>query len=587
MKRFFVFSFLAVALGLGIWYGLRHAGHPHTSTETAAALLPKETLGLLYVPDFKLSRAKWHETDLYKLWREPAVQDFLEKPLGRSPGTESSRQKLADLEALEVHHAFLAVTAMKDDRPTIVAGFQYKGSEERAEKVIGPWRSRLQEKLPAAKTETSVYEGHKLQVLQQDALMAVTVYAGDWFLIGNDLASLKAVLDRVDRRVTETTSALAANENFVAVEKHMPRSYAAFGYARLDQYMEKLAGKFPADDPNVAAMRKIRALGAATTFDGGKIRDLFFIAMPKVEDDRELTRAGLALASKETFLYFASVLNLPSGFSAPDPANPATSALPAPLQRLLGAGAASGITLEKWKSAFGDELSVVGEWPTDSRIPALFTTLPVKDIAPAREIIERLTVGAGEAGGWTGSEQDGVQYYTQPPVNPMLPVAPAVALSPTLLVAGLDRASVARALTRSGSGGSELASTDVFEKAQALVPEAKKTFAYLDIAFFYQRLDAAVRPMLIMAGAFLPKVSAAVDLGKLPAADVITKHLSPLVLAQSYQDDGYVLETAGPISLGQAALGAMVASGMAADFLPVSPAKESAPDLASPTPASF
>lgn len=566
MKRFLVFSFLAVAAGLGIWYGLRNAGVPHTSTDTVAILLPKETLGLLYVPNFKLSRAKWHETDLYKLWREPAVQDFLQKPLGRSPETESSRKKLAEMEALDMHDAFLAVTAMKDDRATVVAGFQYRGSEERAEKVIGPWKSRLREKLQAATAETVTYEGHKLEVFQQDARTAVTVYDRDWFFISNDLPSLKAVLDRVDRRVTETATTLSVDDNFVAAEKHMPRSYAAFGYARLDQYMEKLAAKFPAEDKNVSAMRQIRAIGAATTFDGGKIRDLFFVAMPKMEDGGDLTRAGLALASKETFLYFASILNLPSRFSAPDPANQATSALSAAVQRLLGAGAASGITPEKWKSAFGDELSVVGEWPTGSRIPALFTAIAVKDNAQARQIIEKLTVGAGEAGGWTGSEKDGVQYYTQPPANPMLPIAPAVGLSPTLLVAGLDRASVERAITRAGAGDSKLAGTDQFKTAEAWVPTAKKTFAYVDTALFYQRVDAAVRPILIMAAAFVPKVSEAVDLGKLPAADVITNHLSPLVVSQSYQDDGYVLETAGPISFGQAALGAMVATGVGTDF---------------------
>ncbi|MEP6822440.1 MAG: hypothetical protein ABI946_08830, partial [Chthoniobacterales bacterium] len=588
MKRFLVFSFVALAAGLGIWYGLRHAGVPHTSTDTVAVLLPKETLGLLYVPDFKHSRAKWHETDLYKLWREPAVQDFLQKPLGRSPETESSRKKLAEMEALEVHDAFLAVTAMTDDRPAVVAGFQFQGGEARAEKVIGPWRSRLREKMPTAKSEIVTYEGHKLEVLQQDGQTAVTVYDRDWFFIGNDLTGLKAVLDRVDRRVTETASTLSLDENFVAAEKHMPRNYAAFGYARLDQYMAKLAAKFPSEDQSMTAMRQIRAIGGSTSFDGGKIRDLFFVAMPKLEGGGDLSRSGLSLASKETFLYLASILNLPARFTAPDPANPATAALPAPLQRLLGAGAASGITAEAWKNAFGAELNMVGEWPADSRIPALFTTIAVKDNAPARQIVEKLTIGAGEAGGWTGSEKDGIQYYTQPPANPMLPIAPAIGLSPTLLIAGLDRASVERAFTRAGAGDSELGGTDRFKAAEASVPSAKKTFAYLDTALFYQRLDAAVRPMLIMAAAFVPKVSEAVDLGKLPAADVITNHLSPLVLSQSYQGDGYVLETAGPISIGQAVLGAMVATGIGTDFyakrMHPDPVSTPAPTAESPAP---
>ena len=83
---------------------------------------------------------------------------------------------------------------------------------------------------------------------------------------------------------------------------------------------------------------------------------------------------------------------------------------------------------------------------------------------------------------------------------------------------------------------------------------------------FYTRLDAAVRPMLIMAAAFMPKVAETVDLGKLPAAEVIARHLSPIVMSQTYQGDGYMTESVGPVSIYQAALGMAALTGMGASF---------------------
>ncbi|MEP6809008.1 MAG: hypothetical protein ABI992_02100 [Chthoniobacterales bacterium] len=599
MKRFLVLSFVAVAAALGLWFALRSAGPRATSSETVTALLPKETLTLVYLPDFKRSRAQWHETELYKLWREPAVQDFMQRPLARLPRGEKARQKLAEMESLEMRDAFFAVTAVQDGRPTVVAGFRFQDGQAHAEKVIGPWRARLKENLPGAKSETVNYEGHEVELVSKETTTAATVYDRDWFFVSNDVPSLKAVLDRVDRRVTETATTLLADPDFVAAGKHLPSSYAIFGYARLDRYFEKLAAKFPADDKRMAAMRQIREVAATSTFAEGKMRDVVFVGMPKVEGSGDLTRSSLDLATKETFLYAATILNLPSPIGLADNAAGGAN-LPAPLRRLLAAGAASGITVEDLKAAFGDELGVIGDWPAESRIPSLCTALPVKDAERAGKILAAL---ATSAEGWTSSEQNGVQYYMQPASNPMLPVAATIGLSPQLLVAGLDRASVEAAIKRHGSGHSALGETDAFKAASAWVPQPTKAFAYADLALLYQRLDAALRPMLVMVAAFVPSVAQTVDLGKLPAAEIITKHLSPLVMSQSYRDDGYLLETVGPISLGQAVMGGMVFSGVGTNIfskqmqavttsqpaVPVqapspSPAEEPSPDATFPTP---
>jgi hypothetical protein len=148
----------------------------------------------------------------------------------------------------------------------------------------------------------------------------------------------------------------------------------------------------------------------------------------------------------------------------------------------------------------------------------------------------------------------------------MVPIAPTIGLSNQLFVAGLDSTSVEAAIKRGGSTTSGLAASQTFKNAETLVPAAKHSFAYIDAAMFYTRLDAAVRPMLIMAAAFMPNVAETVDLAKLPTADVFAKHLSPIVMSQTYENDGYRTESVGPVSIYSATLGMALATGAGTAF---------------------
>ncbi len=574
MKRFFALSFLAAALALGIWYGLRTMASRETSSETVTDLLPKETLAFVYLPDFRQAREDLHATDLYKLWREPAVQDFLQRPLARLPKSEGARQKIREMDALAMKHAFLAVTAVQENRPKIVGGFHFRGSATEAEKVLGPWRNRLRENLREPKQETVAYQGHKIEVTSAAGNTIATVYDGNWFFLGNDLASLQAVLDRADKRAKDETGTLTGEENFVAAARHMPRIYAALGYARLDRWIEKAIAPLPADaeaKKETSTLRQIRGAAVATTFKEGKIRDVAFVAMPKLEGVGDLARSSLALATKNSFLYSASLLNFSNQVSLRN-AGAASPALPAGLGHFLAAMAASGIAAEDWKVAFEPEFGLVGDWPEGARLPAFFATIRVKDAAKARQIVDALTAAAPEPNAWAVSERDGVRYYSQPPPNPMVPVAPTIALSERLLVAGLDAASVEAALQRNAAASSELADERTIQDSdRAGSRRRRKVSATSILALFYARLDAAVRPMLVMAAAFMPAISETVDLGKLPSPEIITNHLSPLVVSQRYEGDGFVVESVGTISVFPAALGAIGASGIGSLLIDRSP----------------
>jgi hypothetical protein len=52
-----------------------------------------------------------------------------------------------------------------------------------------------------------------------------------------------------------------------------------------------------------------------------------------------------------------------------------------------------------------------------------------------------------------------------------------------------------------------------------------------------------------MGAAFMPAIGEYVDVTKWPPPEIVTKHLSPFVLSQRYEKDGYVTESTGPVSL--------------------------------------
>jgi hypothetical protein len=564
MKRFQLLVVVSMITAGAIWLALYRSRH--TSSAAVTSLLPKDTLAFLHLPDFQRSRAELHQTDLYQIWTEPAVQDFLQKPRAKIPTNEGLGPTLQEIESLQMKDAFVAVLTIEHSAWKIVGGFRFSGEPTDAEKIVANWKAKLFGRAPDVKQETAEYRGHQIQADTAGIVRLSTVRAGQWFFFANDAEQLKPLLDRVDGRVKDPNTTLAADDVFAAAAKRMPSSYTALAFARIDRLVEKLLPLAPSDGneaaDQLAAIRQIRSLCAATSFDAGKIRDTIFVGMPKLLDAGELTRASLAIATKDTFLYAAGFLNL----TKPVPLPGSTGALGwlGGLQKIASTLSSQGITLQGWNSAFGPELSWVGNWPSDSHWPSLFATLPVKDRAMANKILTIITTSNEDSAGWTHQEKDGVQYFSTSTGGQFFSLSPTIGLSDRMLVAGADAVSVEAAMQRVKIGNSDLATSKTFQNAERAVPAPKQAFTYIDPALIYTRVDAALRPMLFMSAAFLPGISETVDLNKLPAPDVITKHLSPIVMSQNYDEDGYLAESVGPVTAYQMILGVGGLGGAAA-----------------------
>jgi hypothetical protein len=554
---------LAAAVAAGtIWWGFYRTNH--TSSLGVASLLPKETLALVHVPDFNRSRGEWHRTDLYQLWKEPAMQDFLAKPRSKVATEGRVGHTVDDISTLEIKDAFFAVFSIEARAWEWGGGFRCTSDVEKAAKIVDQWKANAVTHDAEVKRETIDYQGRTIQNESSGIWKLSTVWAGQWFFFANDIENLKALLDRADGRVKDAHATLSADEAFLAASKHMPASYAALAYTRVDQLVEKLvpAGeKSETSRDQLAMLRQVRTFCAATAFDGGRMRDTAFVGMPKIAEIGSLTRASLPIANKDTFLYAATVLDLRKEME-PGWQTPGLGWLSG-LQKFTRLLSANGISAEEWKAAFGSEVGIVGTWGTSSQWPSLVAAMAVKDSPKATQIVTIITSANTDDVRWTHREKEGVHYYSSGSGLQLFSFSPTIGLSDRMLVVGADNGSVEAAMQRNAVGASELAASRNFQNAERAVPTAQQAFVYVDPALVYARFDMTLRPLLAMGAAFLPAVADTVDLGKLPPADIITKHLSPMAMSQSYRGDGYVAESVGSVPFYQTVVGS-VTTGIAA-----------------------
>jgi hypothetical protein len=529
------------------------------SSAPVAGILPRETIFLAHMPDFSRTRDEWRQLDIYQLYREPAVQDFLRKPLDNMP-TPKAFVTLQEIEQLDPKNAFFALTSISDSAPSLVGGFRFRGTQEDAERVIGKWRAMLLEQRSGTKAEKLQYQGHEIDVVTATPFTLATTYDGPWFFAATNVTELKALLDRVDHRAKNSGETLDKDEAYRTAVSHRPSNYAAFFYLQPKAFSERLAALRAAVQSSptpgeTTMLEKMRCIAGSTRFENGKIRDVLFLGMPKLENSATLNRSSLTLGTKETFFYLAMLLNLGEKMETLNQ----VATLGGAVQKVFQDLAMSGIAADDWKAAFGLELGALADWPSSAHWPSLLLTLPVLDMTKASKIIEAFT-RADEGAIWTQTEKDGVHYFSKQSAATLVAITPTIALSDRILIAGFNPVSVEEAAKRSVGTSSELADSQTYKAAERLLPAPTNFFSYVDTALLYSRLDASLRPMLLMAAAFMPAIARSVDLGKLPSPEIITKHLSPIVSSQRYDRDGYVAESLGPITLDQAAIGLAILS---------------------------
>lgn len=578
MKKWFPSLFVCLALGVGGAAVYLFAKPAAVSAPTAAvALLPANTVFLASVPDLNQTAADFKTTDLYKIWSEPDVQAFLAKPLSKLPPHADLQDALARAGKLGLTNLFVALAALDEatNEPRMVAGFQFKGTSADVDALLAKPKDQLRQAHPASKADLVNYEGHAVETVTTDEGHTIaSVYVGNWYFISNDVALLEATVDRAEHRGTAAAQpTLDKDPDYNAVLAKLPAGYATLAFGRAKSFLTKIfdlaeASGQPVDAKARAEAEKIRAAGATTGFENGKIRDTIYLLAPGVSQEyAKLGMDSLPLTTADTVFYSASVLNIPEKLDLPG----GEAGAPGGLAFLQGLGQmlkAHNVSLDAFRAAFGNEAGLALDWPAGQPQPTLIASLNVRDGAAAGKFVDNLTAALTAEAVWESAQFDGLTFHSvEIPNVPAL--APTLTVTPKHLLLGLNLPEVRAAAAREKTPAANFTAGDTYQKASADVTKPNTAFAYLDSRAFFERFYGALKPYAMTAAFLLPQVNEYVDVSKLPEPDVVARHLSPTVLSQTYSPDGCLLESVGSFTFGQAATVVVGGSiGAVGPFLP-------------------
>ena len=528
--------------------------------------LPAETLAFLSLPDPQQIAVDWKTTDLYKIWTEPSVQAFFAKPLSKIPENKDFDDTLAQIERVSPRNLFVALTALdeKNNQPHLLAGFQFKGSNADVEKLLAKPKDALREKNPAGKADLVKYQDHSIETFAtEDGKTVASVYLNDWYFISNDLPLLEATLDRVEHRAPAGNAALDADPDFKAVLAKMPANPATLIFAKPRVLFDRIfalaatAGQ-SMNEEQLAEVRKIKAIGATTSFDGGKLRDTIYSLAPGHKQyGGPLQLSALPLTSVDTLLFYAGVLQLPDHYELP--ANPGASNPGAAGYALLGQYAdqlkAQGLTMEGFNAAFGRELSLQLDWPAASSQPSLVLSLDVRDPAASAKFLDGFLKTLPPDVHWQLANADGLTYRSLS-LPTLSVVTPTLTLTTKHLIIGLSTPGVRDAAAHEKAGVPNFTTSATYKTAMGTVDKPNVAATYIDAKPLFERTYTTLKPLAMFGAAFAgPQVNDYVDLSKLPEGEAISKHLSPIVLSEKSDDQGFLVESVGPVTFVQASAG--------------------------------
>ncbi len=554
-----VIALVAAAI---VWVILRHELTRRVAS--APDLLPATTLAVVHVPDLPKTMRRWQTSDLSRIWSEPGVQTWLEQSFGHFSKDRPANKALEEFAQLEPTHAFLALTSLENNDPKLIAGFHFERSPEEVRRFIEQREADFLAQSARARRATIKYERHKIETFQIARFTLARVYDNQWFFVANDLNTLKALLDRVDHRREEGQGTLGASDAFTAAKEHLPNEYSMMLYLDPRPFAERLTPFLALTGQTLVVdqllrLRQMRSVATTIGFDRGKMRETDFVATPSLEDEKKLQRPLLGTAGTNTVLYSVSRVHWSDNLMAPTA--PVALGLPSLLRQFAAVMNARGIAPADWRQAFGDELEIVGDWPAGSRWPAVVTALPVKDNVRARKIVEAIASVEIAGTPWTQASQNNVLLYRSHPFGDFIPLSPTLALSDKMFVTGSDAEAVDSTLERLAHPAHELAKSALFHGAEIKVPRGDRAFSYVNTRLFYKRVDAAARPLLLLGSSFYPALAKNINASKWPPAEAIASHLSPIVMSQRYERNGYVTESVGPITFREATVGMLGVAG--------------------------
>ncbi|MEI8294692.1 MAG: hypothetical protein WCG66_12055 [bacterium] len=500
----------------------------------AAVLAPQDTMLFVNIPNIPRTGFRWIGTALAQVAADPEMQAFLELPLKNFKESATTSDIGGLLAGLKPGNIFLAATKGSGEGVHILLGFQFWGGRKDFDAAV----ARLRKELPGGAQEPAQETHNGLDILatRHGDMTLYSAAAGRWGFLATGLEDLKTALDRSVGNSLEPS--LKTNPKFLKVQAQLPTDPEIMFFLKPEMALDSLlalgraAGAQPIPS-QVEEIKSAEAVGGSLKFDGLLQRDAIFVLRSSSSDSLpKLTHPALALTQKDTTAFLDFALNfsaLPRLAEGLAEIHPEISALAKPIAEAAG-------------NAYGPECALLANWPDGNMAPNPLVALTVKDEARSSAFLSETL---GTLPGASRREQSKRILYSIPTGY----VSIDIVQMDGFLLLGLDPQTVLNAATAS-SAGTLRDSTD-FKLAEPSLQSANEAFCYIDTRTVFTRVYDSLLPLIRFGAAMMPDLKKQMDVSKLPKAEIIARHLPPIVLSQKRTTEGTLVQSSGPISMAE------------------------------------
>lgn len=537
MKKAAFILFLVFVMGASIVYFLLHRLGPMSS----ARLVPGTTSVLLDFPDLAVSSQRWADSSFRKIITEPEVQAFFERPLDRFHQWTSSS---ADPEAIEnlivkikPGRFFAAIEPIKESNAWVV-GCQFFGKQADAEKGLTRLHEFLDKRFGAGEKIILNAEKNQGEMIVKSSHGSFVIYSAlkdNWIFASNSLDVIKKSLDFSAGRRSEKES-LAATTLYQKNRARLLSEGDLFFYAKPSSAVQMIPymNSLLRSDGSLA---KAESFGLSFCLSHEGIKEILFCGgnFPKAAS---ITHQGINLTRPTTLGFIERTNDWNQVFQQLQN----NKSLPPAFGQLLGP---EGIDLSALSGFLSPETVFVFNWASGHNFPTGFIAVPPTDSMKVNSWLEQ---AATRLGAKLQSQGD-LQLLTAPQLAESF--KPTLAANRDLFFIGTEPGVIEQSIQQNNKEASSktLKTTPGFStKVDQLYHDSNEVFAYLSAQELFKHLYEKVRPGLLLGGSFMPGLSTTFDFAKLPSAETIAQHLTPIIYSQSHLSDGFRIESVGSLT---------------------------------------
>jgi hypothetical protein len=536
-KTALILGIIFVVVTSVVYWQLRRSG-----PMTAAALVPSNTTILFEAPDLPSSIARWNASELCQLTVEPEIKNFLRRPLDRFyeksgllSNTMSPKIALDLLHKIRPGRLFAAVEPGEQD-PSWIVGCQFFGDKDSLEEGIMRLLQRFN--MPTSKVNEVVLkvEEHHGEIIKKrtiSSLVFYTVLHDNWCFVSNDLKALQKTLDLCCGR-TKSQESLQNAPLYQKNRHHLLLQGDLFCYVRESAVLEKIPyiSMVSREEPLLSLAQATGASFCLT--QEGMEENLFFSGDFNIEE--HLSHQGLRITKPTTLGFIERLTNWKQIVENIK----SNRALPLHFSDML---ASRDLDLLLLATLLKPEMIMMLDWNSGSTFPTLLMTAPEAD---SEKVANWLDQAAPQLGGsLQASDQNDLLMISMPKVAST--IEPCLASANGSFFISSDPV-VTKETSNHNAASPTLESTPGFSKNKVLYDEANEAFFYFVSKEIVERAYTLARPSLLVGSAFFPQARALLDFSLLPSTGTLTKHLAPVVIAESHHEDGFLIQSRGPLS---------------------------------------